>query len=196
MKKTLIATAVLSTMLSGCSFFGGSDEVETATAPAQAPAVENVAAKRFTDIVLTLPANYKSQGPYLITDRLGQEDQVMVIYANATARYGAKGNGKLPNDSIIVGEIYAAKKDADGAVIESQIGRRIPEKLQAIVMMQRRAGWDDQYPKELKVGNWEFEVFSPTGENLGKDTIACRECHHPLTDSEFTFSYDHILAAN
>ena len=37
-------------------------------------------------------------------------------------------------------------------------------------MMERRAGWDDQYPDELKVGDWEFEVFSPTGENLGKDT--------------------------
>ena len=62
--------------------------------------------------------------------------------------------------------------------------------------MERREGWDAKYPDELKVGDWEFEVFSPTGENKGADTTACRECHHPLTDTEFTFSYEHIAAAN
>lgn len=192
MKKALIVAAGCSAMLTGCGFFGGSDEVETATAPAAA--TENASA--FNDVVLQLPANYKAQGPYMISDRLGQEDQVIVLYANATARFGAKGNGKLPDDSIIVGEIYTAKQDGEGAIIESQVGRRIPGELKTIVMMERRAGWDDQYPDELKVGNWEFEVFSPSGENLGKDTTACRECHHPLTDTEFLFSYDHITAAN
>ena len=155
-----------------------------------------VAESKYNDVVLELPANYKSTGPYLVTDRLNQDDEVMVIFANATAREGARTDGKLPNDSVLIGEVYTAKADADGEIIESQLGRRIPDKLKAIVMMQRRAGWDDQYPDELKVGDWEFEVFSPTGENLGKDTTSCRECHHPLTETEFTWSYDHIAAAN
>ncbi|MGI9506731.1 MAG: cytochrome P460 family protein [Geminicoccaceae bacterium] len=196
MKKALIIAAGCSAMLTGCSFFGGSDEVETAVANEVEAAAAGENAGKYDDVVLQLPANYKDQGPYMISDRLLQEDQVIVLYANATARFGAKGNGKLPDESIIVGEIYAAKKGADGEVIESQVGRRIPGELKTIVMMQRRAGWDDQYPDELKVGDWEFEAFSPSGENLGKDTSACRECHHPLTDTEFMFSYDHITAAN
>ena len=196
MKKALIIAAGCSAMLTACGFFGGSEEVETAAAPAATPAAAPENAIKFEDVVLQLPIDYKSQGPYLIADRLGQEDQVIVLYANATARFGAKGNGKLPDESIIVGEIYTAKTDAEGEIIESQVGRRIPAELKTIVMMQRRAGWDDQYPDELKVGDWEFEVFSPSGENLGKDTTACRECHHPLADTEFMFSFDHIAAAN
>ena len=133
---------------------------------------------------------------YLISDRLGQEDQVISLFANETAREGARADGKLPYGSILVGEVFEAKADVDGEIIESQLGRRIPDKLKAIVMMERREGWDHQYPDELKVGDWEFEVFSPAGENLGKDTTACRECHHPLTDTEFTFSYAHIGGAN
>lgn len=149
------------------------------------------------DITLDLPANYRETfDNYMISDRMGQEDQVISLFANPVARDGARADGKLPSGSIIVGEIYAAKADEDGAVLESQLGRRIPETLKAIVLMERRAGWDDQYPDELKVGDWEFEVFSPTGENLGKDTTACRECHHPLTDTEFTWTFDHIAAAN
>lgn len=184
MKKSLIAAAALSTALTGCSFFGGSDEVAT------------TGAGKFDDVVLKLPETYKETGPYLISDRLGQEDQVIVLYANATARFGARTDGKLPDGSVLVGEIYTAKKDADGEVIESQVARRIPDELKTIVMMERRTGWDDQYPEELKVGNWEFEVFSPSGENLGKETTACRECHHPLTDTEFTWSFDHIAGIN
>lgn len=149
------------------------------------------------DIALELPRDYKTTfDNYLISDRLGQEDQVISLFANDVARQGARTNGVLPDGSVIVGEIYAAKTDADGNVIESQLGRRIPAELKTIVVMERRTGWDDQYPDELKVGNWEFEAFSPSGENLAKDTTACRECHHPLTDTEFTWTFEHLAAAN
>jgi len=188
MRGKFIVVAALSGSLGACGFFGGSDEVAVADISAETTG--------FTDVELQLPADYKSQGPYLISDRLGQEDQVIVLYANATARFGATTDGKLPNDSTIVGEIYSVKKDADGEVIESQVGRRIPDALTTIVMMQRRAGWGDQYPEELKVGDWEFEVFSPEGENLGKDTTACRECHSPLSETEYTFSFDHMAGIN
>jgi hypothetical protein len=149
------------------------------------------------DVTLTLPQDYKTTFEnYLISDRLGQNDQVMSMYANEVARNGARADGRLPYGSVLVGEVYKAKTDADGSVIESAVGRRVPAELAAIVVMERREGWDAQYPDALKVGDWEFEVFSPAGENLNKDTTACRECHHPLTDTEFTFSYQHIAAAN
>lgn len=149
------------------------------------------------DVALDLPSDYKTTlDNYMISDRLGQEDQVISLFANDIARAGAAADGKLPYGSVLVGEIYAAKTNAAGEVIESEIGRRVPAELKAIVMMERREGWDAQYPDELKVGDWEFEVFSPAGENLGKDTTACRECHHPLTDTEFTWSYAHIAGAN
>lgn len=149
------------------------------------------------DVVLDLPADYRTSfDNYMVSDRLGQDDQVMSMFANDIARNGARADGKLPYGSVLIGEVYGAKKDADGAVVESALGRRVPAELKAIVVMERREGWDAQYPDELKVGDWEFEVFSPAGENLGKDTTACRECHQPLTDTEFTFSYQHLAAAN
>ena len=148
------------------------------------------------DRVLTLPADYKAAfDNYYINDRQIQEDQVISLYANEVARAGAKA-GTLPDGSILVGELYSAKKDSDGVVIESALGRRIAGELKAIVVMERRADWAAQYADDLKVGGWEFEVFSPAGENLGKDTTACRECHAPLGDSEYLFSLEHLAAAN
>ena len=154
-------------------------------------------AAKASDVTLTLPSDYKGTfDNYMVSDRLGQEDQVISLFANDIARTGARTDGKLPYGSVLIGEIYEAKADADGAIVESQLGRRVPAKLKAIVMMERQEGWDNQYADDLKVGDWEFEVFSPEGKNLGKDTTACRECHHPLTDTEFTFSYAHIGGAN
>lgn len=155
------------------------------------------AAAATEDRVLDLPGDYRSTyDNYMISDRLGQADQVISLWANDIARDGARADGSLPEGSIIVGEIYAAETDPDGAVVVSALGRRIPAELKAIVMMERRAGWDAQYPDDLKVGDWEFEVFSPAGENLAKDTTACRACHAPLTGSEYTFSHRHLGAAN
>jgi len=181
MIRTFIGSVAVIGLLVGCAQETQEAEVET---PATA------------DVELVLPADYKSYGPYMISDRVGQEDQVIALYANDIARDGAAADGKLPYGSVLIGEIYKAKTDADGEVIYSAVNRRVPDELSAIVMMERREGWDAKYGDDLKVGDWEFEVFSPTGENLGRDTTACRECHHPLTDTEFTFSYEYIAAAN
>ena len=62
------------------------------------------------DIELALP-DYKAEfDNYLISDRLGQEDQVISLFANDVARASARSDGTLPFGSIIVGEIYKAKK--------------------------------------------------------------------------------------
>lgn len=149
------------------------------------------------DRVLEFPASYKTEfDNYMISDRLGQEDQVIALFANAVARDSARAGGKMAEGSVLVGEIYAAQKDAEGNVIESPLGRRIPAEMKAIVVMERRAEWADQYPDDEKLGGWEFEVFSPAGKNLAKDTAGCRTCHAALPDTDFTFSQAHIGAAN
>ena len=148
------------------------------------------------DRVLAFPADYRETfSEYFRGDRLLNDDQTIRIYANDIALEGAQADGRLPEGSILVAELFLAQTHADGAVIESAIGRRLPGPMKAIAIMERRAGWDAQYPDHLKVGDWEFELFSPSGENLGKDMTACRECHSPLNDSEFVFSIEHLVAA-
>jgi len=171
--------------------------VLSASATAAVIAGIGFGAAAFDDRELAFPAEYRTAfSNYLISDRVGQEDQVISLYANEIARMGAKDDGSLPYGSVLVGEIYVAKKDSEGNVVETVLGRRVPAEMKAIVVMERREGWDAQYSEDLKVGDWEFEVFSPAGENLAKDTTACRTCHHPLADTEFTFSYEHIAGAN
>ena len=148
------------------------------------------------DRVLDFPEGYQENFTlYFTGDRYFEEEQTIRLFANDIALEAVKSDGVLPDGSVLVAEIYGALKDDEGAVVESQIGRRVPAEFKAIAVMERRDGWDDQYPEELKVGDWEFELFNPAGENLNRDMTGCRECHHPLTDTEFTFSIEHLAAA-
>ena len=98
----------------------------------------------------------------------------------------------LPDGSVLVGEIYAAKKDADGKVIVSSLGRRVSDKLVAVAVMEKRKGWGQRFPEELRNGDWDFAIFNPKGEKLDKDLNACRSCHAPLTSTDHLFSIEHI----
>lgn len=139
------------------------------------------------------PGDYKqSFSHYFSGDRTANGKQIIRLYANEAATAGKSKDGKLPYGSVLVGELYAAKLDDKGDAVHSVLGRRIVDKMSAIVVMQRGEGFDEQYPDALKVGDWEFAVFSPSGERLQKDITGCRTCHHPLGDKEFVFSYEHL----
>lgn len=145
------------------------------------------------------PENVADPGDYRATftqyfsgDRTGNDKQVIRIFANDTAIAGKQKDGTLPYGSVVVGELYSVRLGADGQPIISNLGQRIPEKLAAIVVMERGAGFDQGYPEALTTGDWEFAVFSPAGERLDKDVTGCRTCHHPLADREFLFSYQHL----
>ncbi|WP_164880932.1 cytochrome P460 family protein [Aestuariirhabdus litorea] len=145
------------------------------------------------------PENVKSPGDYRANfthyysgDRTANNTQIIRVYANDIALEGAKKEGKLPYGSVLVGELYSAKLDASGQPLKSSLGRRIANTLEVLVVMERGAGFDADYPEALKVGDWEFAVFSPDGQRLDKDITACRACHNPLSDQEFLFSYDHL----
>ncbi len=143
---------------------------------------------------VSLPADYKKTfTAYYEGDRVGNNDkQVIRLFANEAAAKGAAKDGKLPYGSVIVGEIYSVKVDGEGNSVESALGRRVIDKLAAVVVMERGKGFDEGYADDLKVGDWEFAVYSAAGEKLDKDVTACRECHHPLQDKEFLWSYEHL----
>jgi hypothetical protein len=130
---------------------------------------------------------------YLSLDRVQNPDQIIRLFANETAVAAGQRGEDLPNGSVLVGEIYAARKDGDGNVMTSSLGRRIRDKLVAIAVMEKQAGWGAQFPEELRNGDWDFAIFSPDGKPLDKDLNACRSCHAPLQETQHIFSLQHLV---
>lgn len=134
---------------------------------------------------------------YLSLDRVGDNtDQIIRLFANDIALEAARAGAPLPDGSIVVGEIYKAKKDADGKVVESSLGRRIRDKFAAVAVMEKGKAWGEALPEKLRNGDWDFAIFSPDGKRLeGKNIDGCRACHAPLGETEHMFSLEHLRAA-
>ena len=143
---------------------------------------------------IAFPADYRTaMHNYVSLDRTQNDDQTIRLFAPKQALDAAKAGAELPDGTILVAEIYKAKKDDNGKVIESSLGRRIRGKFAAVAVMQKGKGWGEKYPDELRNGDWDFAIFSPQGERLvDKDLNACRACHAPLEDTQHLFSLEHM----
>lgn len=142
---------------------------------------------------IKFPADYRAKMEnYLSLDRTQNEDQIIRLFASKETLEAAKSGGELPYGSVIVAEIYKAKKDDKGNVVISSLGRRIRDKLAAIAVMQKERGWGEKFPPELRNGDWDFAIFSPAGKPLDKDLNACRSCHAPLKETQHLFSLEHM----
>ena len=142
---------------------------------------------------ISFPADYSTTFyNYLSLDRVQNDDQIMRLFANDVAIDAASEGRELPAGSVIVGEIYKAKKDRDGKVVESSLGRRVRDKLVAVAVMEKGEGWGAAFPDNLRNDDWDFAIFSPDGKRLDKDLNACRSCHAPLTQSQHLFSLEHL----
>jgi len=143
---------------------------------------------------IDFPKNYRAEMVnYLSLDRTQNPDQVIRLFAPKAALEAAKSGQDLPDGTVLVAEVYKAKKDADGEVVESALGRRVRSKFAAVAVMQKKKGWGEIFSDELRNGDWDFAIFKPTGERLvKKDLNGCRACHAPLKDTQNLFSLEHM----
>ncbi|MEQ8823927.1 MAG: cytochrome P460 family protein [Filomicrobium sp.] len=143
---------------------------------------------------IDFPADYRAKMiNYLSLDRTQNDDQVIRLFAPKSALEAAQAGNEIPYGTVLVAEIYKAKKDDKGEVIESSLGRRIRDKFAAVAVMEKGKGWGDKFPEELRNGDWDYAIFSPAGKRLvKKDLNACRSCHVPLKDTQYLFSLEHM----
>ncbi|MEP3475757.1 MAG: cytochrome P460 family protein [Hyphomicrobiales bacterium] len=149
-----------------------------------------VADEMKTDI--KFPKDYKTFKNYLSMDQSQNHDQIIRIFANDIALKGMKEKGVFPYGSVLTAEIYKAKLDKDGKVIESSLGRRIRSKLAVIAVMEKRKGASEKWTGDLNNGDWDFATFNPDGSVAKIDLKQCAACHAPLKDTQHVFSFDHF----
>ena len=117
------------------------------------------------------------------------------LFATEETLAAAQAGQELPYGTVLVAELYKAKKDADGEVIESALGRRIRDKFAAVAVMQKGRGWGEKFSAEFRNGDWDFAIFSPKGARLvKKDLNVCRACHQPFAETQHLFSLEHMVS--
>ncbi|MDH3452285.1 MAG: cytochrome P460 family protein [Gammaproteobacteria bacterium] len=151
-------------------------------------------AKALSENRVTLPSNFRETFTrYSISDQAGPK-RVRYNFLNESAVGGLDSRGMLPDKTTIVTEIYAAKLDDSGMPVTGEDGHFVPEKLLTHAVMEKRRGWGDTIPPELRNGDWNYAVFNADKTlKEGVNQAACLACHKPLHDADYLFSYQALV---
>jgi hypothetical protein len=143
------------------------------------------------------PGDWRQQlVKYWQGDRAAPNDtQVGVAYANRIALESAKPGAPLAYGSMLVFEVWKAKLNADGKPVLDAEGKRIPETLAFVAVMEKQPGFGAGWPEELRNGEWEYAAFTPDGTFIERDYTPCLQCHKPLDAQDYVFSRAALEAA-
>jgi hypothetical protein len=145
---------------------------------------------------IAYPESYRGSFlPYAVRAR-PDLDQVRHLFANPLAVDAIRNGEPLPHGAMFVAEIYATRKDAEGKPVRRADGRHEAGEVLFLAVMQSGPGWGQRHPREIRNGDWNFAAFDPATGMLDatRAEATCLECHRPMTQTQFVFSYDALVA--
>jgi cytochrome c553 len=145
---------------------------------------------------VSFPENYQATFTKYHTINFPAAKQVRYFYANPPAVKAAKAGQGLPDGSVLLAEVYAAKLDADGKPVTRADGFYEPEKLVAYTAMEREAGWGKDFPDMLRNEDWNYAVFTVQKQpRPGVNQAECLGCHKPMDKASYTFTSKELASA-
>ena len=167
-----MAAAVMATSMAASAALAGADQVQ-------------------------LPADYATSFTHYATvDRADERKQVVKMFANDIAVASAKDGAPLDSGSVIVMEVYKAKLDAEENPVTGADGFFEPDARVFIAVMETRDGWGEDYPDAWRNGTWEYAGFKGDDQSfIERDYQPCFECHKPLHEADYIFSFDALVEA-
>jgi plastocyanin len=134
---------------------------------------------------LVFPQDWDKGVMYATVDRYDTK-QYREFYSSAEAVKAAREGKPLPDGTLITLAAYAAKVDAAGNPIKDANGRFIKDKLVAVNSMQKKTGWGQDIPADIRNGDWIYQSFSPDGKVNDKANLtACYQCHLPFAKDDY-----------
>ena len=145
--------------------------------------------------LVQFPTGYKNTfTKYAVINRT-EKKQVVYTYANKAAVDSATVGQPLSAGSVLAMEVYKAKLDKKGKPITDDKGFYIKDSMASIVVMEKRDGWGDAYPEELRNGDWEYAKYKPNKDKpINKDSVGCLKCHKKMEQKDFIFSFDELVS--
>ena len=137
---------------------------------------------------VTFPEGYKESFTKYHTVNIPATKQVRYYYANKAAVEAAKAGKPLPDGSVLLVEVYAAKLEGDKPVTGGD-GFFVADKPIQYTAMARDAGWGKDIPEMLRNDNWNYAIFTADKQHRpGVNQAECLACHKPLNNVSYTFT--------
>jgi cytochrome c553 len=170
------------------AFFSGLAPVSAAARSDQLPTLLKTNA--------SFPEGYKERGGYRLYQTVNRADlnQVRYLYANPVAWAAAREGKPLPEGSVLLVELHAARLDAERKPVVGSDGAFVADRLTAHLVMASGPDWGRDFPDMLRNGNWNYAVFGPDMKARPANQADCLACHKPHEKASYTFSFEALAA--
>lgn len=138
------------------------------------------------------PENYTQTFSQYDTANRANQTQLAKFYANEVAVDSYRQGEEAASGSIVIMEIYAPKKDAEGKIQSGEDGLFVIDKLAAVAVMEKRTDWDAAFKAEDRSGGWGFALYDPEGKAKDND-LTCAQCHNPLQKQDNLFTFQKLV---
>jgi plastocyanin len=131
------------------------------------------------------PADWAQGVMYATVDRPDTK-QYREFWTSAQAVQAAREGRPIPDGTLITLAAYAARLDGAGVPVKDANGRFVKDKLVAVNVMQKKAGWGQDIPAALRNGDWIYQSFAADGQVNDKANLtACYQCHLPFQKDDY-----------
>jgi len=144
---------------------------------------------------VSFPEGYKDSFTKYHTINFPATRQVRYYYANKAAVQAAREGKPLPQGSMLLAEVHAAKLDADKKPVTGADGFYVAEKLLFYTAMASGAGWGDAFPEMLRNRDWNYTVFTTEKQHRSANQAECLGCHKPLDSTSYVFTLKQLADA-
>lgn len=167
-----------------------------ASLPGAAPQARSDLMPALVRTQVSFPEGYRSSYLRYHTINFPAAKQVRHFYASPAAVQAAREGRPLPDGSVLIAEVHAARLDADQQPVRGADGFYVPEQLLFYTAMARDAGWGQAVPDLLRNENWNYAVFTSARQlRPGVNQAECLACHKPLDKTSYTFTLEALTAA-
>ena len=116
------------------------------------------------------------------------------VYIDRTSGFVARLTGKLPYGTKLVSRDYVGVPDGKGGW-KSEDGRLVPGNPTAVLVLQKERGWRTSHPPDVRIGEWEFGLYTPAGKPISADfEKACMPCHKQVAATDYNFLVSNYFA--
>jgi plastocyanin len=139
---------------------------------------------------IAYPAGWDKWERYATVDRYDSK-QYRELYTSPEAVKAVREGKPIPNGTVLVMAIHAAKRDDKGNPVKDAEGRFIKDKLTGVTVMEKRQGWGATVPEEWRNGDWQYASFTADGQPNQKANANiknCFVCHKPHEKQDYVIS--------
>jgi len=160
-----------------------------AAQPGAAPTARSTPLPNLAKTNVTFPDGYRERFVKYHTINFPATKQVRYYYADKAAVAAAKAGNPLPDGTMLLVEVNAAKLDAEGQPLTGADGFYVADKILFYTAMARAAGWGNDIPEMLRNSDWNYAAFTTDKQHrAGVNQAECLACHKPLDKMSYTFT--------